>query len=290
MEQQYAAPRSIAEAVALLEGGNGDARILAGGTDLLVQMRSGRARPGLVVDVKRIPELTLVHLGAEGLRLGAGASCATIREVPGIADAYPGLLDAVALIGSEQIQGRASVGGNLCNASPAADTAPALIAVGAECVIAGPRGTRTIPVEDFVTGPGRNALDAGELLVELRIPPLPPRSADAYLRFIPRSEMDIAVVGAGVWIALDPSGRCTAARVALGAVAPTPLAVPAAADALIGTQLDDAALAAAASAASEACDPIDDLRGTIAYRRRVAGVLTRRAAAQAADRARERGE
>jgi carbon-monoxide dehydrogenase medium subunit len=290
-QEGYAAPRSIAEAVALLESSNGgDARVLAGGTDLLVQMRSGRARPGLVVDVKRIPELTLVHLGAEGLRLGAGASCAEIREVPGIADAYPGLLQAVALIGSEQIQGRATVGGNLCNASPAADTAPALIALGAECVVAGPRGTRSIAVEEFVTGPGRNALAPGELLVELRIPPLPPRSADAYLRFIPRSEMDIAVVGVGVWVALDASGRCEAARVALGAVAPTPLLVPAAADALIGTPLDEAALAAAASAASEACDPIDDMRGTIAYRRRVAGVLTRRAAALASARARERGE
>ncbi len=284
----YEAPRSLAEALELLGGANGvEARVLAGGTDLLVQLRS-RLASGLVVDVKRIPELATLSYDEQGLRLGAAVPAAEIREHPEIEQAYPGLMEAAALIGSEQIQGRASVGGNLCNASPAADTVPALIALGASCGIAGKGGSRTLPVEQFVVSPGKNALGPGELLVELRIPPPAPSSADAYLRFIPRSEMDIAVVGAGVCVTLVAKGRCTTARVALAAVAPTPLLAPAAADALVGTDLDDAALERAAAAASEACQPIDDKRGTAVYRRKVAGVLVRRAASIAAERARRR--
>jgi carbon-monoxide dehydrogenase medium subunit len=283
---RYEAPRTIEEAVVELSKGNGDARVLAGGTDLIVQMRMNHTRPGVVVDVKRIPDLTRIEFDGATLRLGAAAPCAAIREHPEIARAFPGLFEAVELIGSEQIQGRASVGGNLCNASPAADSVPALIALEAECVVAGPKGSRTIPAESFVTAPGQNVLERGELLVELRVSVPPERSADAYLRFIPRTEMDIAVVGSGVCVTLGADGDCTSARIALGAVAPTAIRVPEAERAVVGTDLGPEALERAAAEASGAARPIDDLRGPAWYRRHLAGVLTRRALAIARDRAR----
>jgi carbon-monoxide dehydrogenase medium subunit len=286
---QYEAPRSIGEAVELLKSSNGaDARVLAGGTDLLVQMRLGQRSPKVIVDVKRIPELLTTTLDDEGLRLGASVCAAEIFENEQIKALYPGLAEATDLIGSTQIQGRASLGGNLCNGSPAADAVPALIALGAECIVAGPDGQRSVPAESFTTGPGETVLKEGELLVEFRIARPAPRSADAYLRFIPRSEMDIAVVGAGVNLTLDANGICSAARVCLGAVAPTAILVPAAAEALIGTPVDEQALQRAGEASSAAANPIDDKRGTITFRKKVAGVLTRRAAAIAAERARER--
>ncbi len=286
---QYEAPRSIGEAIELLKSSNGAAaRVLAGGTDLLVQMRLGQRSPEVIVDVKRIPELLTTTLDDEGLRLGASVCAAEIFENEQIKALYPGLAEATDLIGSTQIQGRASLGGNLCNGSPAADAVPALIALGAECIVAGPDGQRSVPAESFTTGPGETVLKEGELLVEFRIARPAPRSADAYLRFIPRSEMDIAVVGAGVNLTLDANGICTAARVCLGAVAPTAILVPAAAEALIGTPVDEQALQRAGEASSAAANPIDDKRGTIAFRKKVAGVLTRRAAAIAAERARER--
>ena len=284
---RYEAPRSVAEAVALL-GADPDAKVIAGGTDLLVQFRNRQLVPSAFVDVKRIPDLMRVALEDGELRLGAGVPAAEIAAHPEIRQLWPGLAEATGLIGSSQIQGRASLGGNLCNSSPAADTVPALIALGARCLLAGPDGERQLAVEEFVTGPGQNVLAPGEFLVELRVPGPAPGSADAYLRLIPRSEMDIAVVGAGVALTLDGSGVCTAARVALGAVAPTPLLVPAAAEALVGSQVAGEALESAARAASAAADPIDDKRGTAWYRRKVAGVLTRRAAAIAAERARGR--
>jgi carbon-monoxide dehydrogenase medium subunit len=285
-EVEYDAPVSINDAVALLA--RSDSQVLAGGTDLLVQMRAVPPRHQRLVDVKRIPELVQISLDSSGLRLGSAVSCWEISQHKGLRESYPGLVEAAELIGSMQIQGRATLGGNLCNASPAADTIPALIALGAECTIAGPDGSRSASVEDFVTGPGQTILASAELLVEFRIPPPPERSADAYLRFIPRGEMDIAVVGAGVALTLDADGSCTEARVALGAVAPTPLRVDSAAAALVGTRIDEAALERAAAAASQATNPIDDKRGTADYRRHVAGVLTRRAAGIAAGRARER--
>ena len=217
-----------------------------------------------------------------------GSVTSPIFENDEVRTAYPGLVEAVDLIGSTQIQGRASVGGNLCNSSPAADTVPALIALEARCRIAGPAGEREVAVEDFVTGPGQNVLGTGELLVNLQIAARPPRSADAYLRFIPRTEMDIAVAGAGVDLTLDADGTCSRARVVLGAVAATAILVPEAAEALVGSTLDEASLARAAEAASEACRPIDDKRGTIAYRRTVSGVLVKRAALIAAERAGDR--
>ncbi len=283
-EIRYEAPTTIARASQLL--GEPGARVLAGGTDLIVQMRTGRTAPRVFVDVKRIPELASIRLDAGSLWLGAAVPAALVVENTEIGRLFPGLVESVDLIGSTQIQGRASVGGNLCNSSPAADTVPALIAIRAVCVIAGPGGERRVPVESFSTAPGRNVLAPGELLVGFEIPRPAARTADAYLRFIPRTEMDIAVVGAGVSVTLDAGGVCTHARVALGAVAPTAILVPAAVTALVGSRGDDAALARAASAASAAARPIDDKRGTIVYRRKVSGVLTKRAAAAAFERAR----
>jgi carbon-monoxide dehydrogenase medium subunit len=238
------------------------------------------------VDLKRLPGLVALSLGGDGLRLGAATPAAEICEVPEVRRLWPGLVEAVGLLGSTQIQGRGSVGGNLCNGSPAADTTCPLIVNRARALIAGPDGERMVDVEGFVTGPGRTVLRSGELLVALLVPRPAARTADAYLRLIPRSEMDIAAAGAAVSVTLDPEGVCTSARVAIAAVAPTPLLVPEAAEALVGTRLDDAALAGAGARASAAARPIDDKRGTAKYRRHVVGVLTRRAARIAAERAR----
>jgi CO/xanthine dehydrogenase FAD-binding subunit len=282
---QYESPGSIEEAVGLLAESGASARALAGGTDLLAQMKVGRQSPERIIDLKQIPELRGIDSDADGFRIGAAATGAEIGEHAELRAAWPGVVEAAELIGSTQIQGRASLGGNLCNASPAADTVPALIAAAAVCTLAGPGGRRELPVEEVVVAPGQTCLAAGEIVVDFRLPRPQARSSDAYLRLIPRSEMDIAVVGAGVWLTLGDDERCTACRVALGAVAPRPLPVPAAGEALVGHRVDGEALAALSAAASAAADPIDDMRGTRDYRIRVAGVLARRAAALAAKRA-----
>ena len=284
----YRSPGTVKEAVELLAAHNGAAHVLAGGTDLLVKLRAGLTAPQLVVDLKAIPQLRGIAADARGFRIGAATSCAEIGEHAALSAAWPGVVEALQLIGSTQIQGRATAGGNLCNASPAADSVPAMIAAGAVCEVAGPGGEREVPVESIVTGPGKTSLARGEFVVGLRLPKPRPHSGDAYLRLIPRTEMDIAVVGVGVALALDEAGVCTHARVSLGAVAPTPLLMADGAKALIGTRVDAAALAALAAAASAACKPIDDKRGTIAYRVKVAGVLARRAAQIALERARAR--
>lgn len=284
---QYEAPGSVDEAVGLLAGAKGNARVLAGGTDLLVQLRTGGVKPDLVVDIKRIGELSQISgNAASGFVIGAATPGCLIGEHKELAKAWPGVVEGMELIGSTQIQGRATPGGNLCNASPAGDCTPGLVAAGATCVIAGPNGRREVAVEQVPAGPGKTTLGKGEFVVAIKLPPRPKNSGDAYLRMIPRTEMDIAIVGAGVSLTLDASGVCTSARVALGAVAPTVLLVADAAKALIGSKLDDAALAKLAAAASAACKPIDDKRGTIEYRTKVAGVLARRAAVIARDRAR----
>jgi len=284
----YTAPSTVEEAVRALAGASGVAKVLSGGTDLLVQLRSGRAKPDLIVDTKKIPGISDISERDGGFVIGAATPSAVIGECEALRQAWPGVVEAANLIGSTQIQGRASLAGNLCNASPAADSVPALIAARATCVVAGTNGRREVPVESIVTGPGRTSLDRDELIVEFHLPKRPPRSADAYLRFIPRTEMDIAVVGAGVNVTLDAVGACTDARVVLGAVAPTAVLVPDAAAALIGRALDAAALAALDQAARRACRPIDDKRGTIAYRTKVAGVMARRAATTAYERAGKR--
>jgi carbon-monoxide dehydrogenase medium subunit len=284
-EMRYEAPTTLEGAVALLAGAQGLAKVLAGGTDLLIQMRSARVTPELVVDLKRIPEMTSIVAENGGFRVGAAVSCMALSEHAAFAKAWPGVTEAAMLIGSYQIKGRASVGGNLCNASPAADSVPALIVAGAVANVVGPNGRRAAPVEDIATGPGKNSLAKGEIVASFSLPPRPARSGDAYLRFIPRTEMDIAVVGAGVNLTLDAKGICSQARVSLGAVAERALLVSEAAAALIGTKVDAATLKNLAAAASAACRPIDDKRGTKEYRIKVAGVMARRAAEIALDRA-----
>jgi carbon-monoxide dehydrogenase medium subunit len=284
---QYVAPRTLDEAIGAFAAAGSAARIMAGGTDLLVQMRSGAVRPGLIVDIKKITELTGIEETADGgFCVGAAASGMELAEHPRFGKVWPGVLEAVNLIGSKQVQGRASAGGNLCNGSPAGDSVPAMIAAGAIVTLQGPSGRRQMAVEKVPASPGRTHLLPGEILVSFTLPPRPRGSSDAYLRMIPRTEMDIAVVGCGVSLTLK-DGVCIAVRVGLGAVAPTVLLVEPAAQALIGSKLDDAAVSAAAKACSAACRPIDDKRGTIAYRTKVAGVLLKRTVAIAAKRARQ---
>jgi CO/xanthine dehydrogenase FAD-binding subunit len=284
----YRSPRTVKEAVDLLAVHNGAAHALAGGTDLLVKLRAGMVAPQLVVDLKAIPQLRGIATDGNGFRIGAATSCAEIGEHAALSKAWPGVVEALQLIGSTQVQGRATAGGNLCNASPAADSVPAMIAAGVTCNIAGPAGEREVPVENIVVAPGKTSLARGEFIVDFRLSNPRPHSGDAYLRLIPRTEMDIAVVGVGVALSLDAAGVCTHARVGLGAVAPTPLLVADGAKALIGTRVDAPALAALAAATSAACNPIDDKRGTVAYRVKVAGVLARRAAQIALERAKAR--
>lgn len=281
---RYEAPATIAGAVGILAADPG-AKVLAGGTDLLVQYQSGARRPTVFLDVKRIPELTSIVADDTGVVIGAAAPAAAICSHPVVSAWFPGVVDGVKLIGSTQIQSRGSIGGNLCNGSPAADSVCALITAGATARVVGPSGEREVPVDGFVLSPGRTVLAPGELLVSVRLPKPAARTADAYQRLIPRTEMDIAVASVSVAVSVDADGVCTDARVAIGAVAPTPRLVPEAGAALVGSRFDAAALERAAAAASAAAQPIDDKRGTVTYRRTVVGVLTKRVAAIAASRA-----
>lgn len=282
---RYERPATLKAASALLAKEKGQAFVLAGGTDLLVRLRTGFIEPDLVVDIKRIAGTHTIQKTASGFKIGASVSGAQLAEHAQLKKTWPGVVEAANLIGSKQVQGRCTMTGNLCNASPAADSVPALVAAGAKAAIVGPKGKRTVPVEQIPIGPGKTSLKKGEIIESLLLPKRPPRSGDAYLRFIPRTEMDIAVVGVGVNLTLDAKGICTNARVSLGAVAPTVLLVPEAAKAIIGTKLDAKALDALAAACSAACRPIDDKRGTRDFRIKVAGVLARRAAVIARQRA-----
>src|SRR5205814_7208258 len=261
-EIQYQTAKTVKEAVKFMLAAKGKGYILAGGTDLLVQMKSGVREPGTIVDVKKIPEMVSIVEKNGSFTIGAAASAAVIGEHKKLKKAWPGVVEAINLIGSTQVQGRASAGGNLCNASPAADSVPALVAAGCIVTIQGPTGRRKVPVEKFNAGPGKTTLKAGEIVVSLTLPARPRGSIDAYLRLIPRTEMDIAVVGCGVSLTMK-GDTCASARVSLGAVAPTVLLVEAAGKALAGSKLDEAALDAAAAACSAVCRPIDDKRGTI---------------------------
>jgi len=288
----YHAPASVDEAVGLLADDDRHARPLAGGTDLLVQLRRNQLEVDLVVDLKRIPELDRIVLDpAQGLTVGATVTCARLCEYPGLREAYPGLVDAVSIIGGTAIQGRATVGGNLCNAAPSGDSIPALIVLGATCTVAGPKGTRAVPVASFCTAPGVSVLGRGELLVSIHCPSPLPRSGASYLRFTPRREMDLAVAGAGAWVALsEDRSRIVDARIALSAVAPTPLLVQAAGEALVDQAPSEEAFARAASLAQQAARPISDVRGTEAQRRHLVGVLVKRALRVAVSRAKEENE
>lgn len=281
----YLSPSSVDDAVKALSGTS--ARALSGGTDLLVQVRSGRAKPDQIVDLKRIPGLIGIRAENGGFVIGSATCGAMLSEHPTLSKIWPGVVEAANLIGSTQVQGRASLGGNLCNASPAADSVPALIAARASCVIAGPAGTREAAVETIVTGPGKTSLAAGEFIIAFKLPPRGAKASDAYLRMIPRTEMDIAVAGAAVSLALDANGVCTSAFVALGAVAPTALLVADAGQALIGSRLEAVALTRMEEAVRAACQPISDKRGTADYRTKIAAVLAHRAAVIAWNRAKE---
>ena len=281
---QYQSPDTL-EAAAKLLASSENARILAGGTDLLVQMRAEVLSPALIVDIKRIAETRTIKEEAGGFRIGAAVTGAELKEHAKLKSIWPGVVEAANLIGSTQVQGRATMGGNLCNGSPAADSVPALIAAGAIATVVGPNGRRDIKVEDVMLAPRKLALQKGEIIASFLLPPRT-QASDAYLRFIPRTEMDIAVVGCGVSLTLDGAGTCTAARMSLGAVAARPLLVDA--KALVGTKVDDAALAKLEAAARAACSPIDDKRGTKEFRIDVAGVLARRTALIALERARKK--
>jgi carbon-monoxide dehydrogenase medium subunit len=282
---KYEAPSSLGDAIMLLTRASRMSRILAGGTDVIVQMETDLIEPELVVDIKKIPELRQIVVENGAFRIGAAVTGMELTDHQAFCKAWPGVIDGVKLIGSMQIKGRATVGGNLCNASPAADSVPALIAAGAIARIAGPNGTRDVLVETIPTAPGKTSLAKGEIVVSFLFPPRPARTGDAYLRMTPRTEMDIAVVGVGINIALDAGGVCTAARVSLGAVASTALLVKEAGAVLMGSRLDAAALDRLAQAAGAACRPIDDKRGTKEYRVKVARVLAKRAALLALERA-----
>lgn len=284
---EYEAPASVDAAVQLLSGHAGTSRPLAGGTDLIDQVRTGRLEPDLVVDIKKIPELGVLDVSEAGLRLGAAVPCYRIAENSGIQNDYSALVDSCRIIGGTQIQSRASVGGNLCNSGPAADSTPSLIALDGVAVIAGSEGQREVPVADFCTGPGQNVLEPGELLVEITFPAPAENSGSHYRRFIPRREMDIAVVGVGAAVVLDETlETIVSARIALAAVGPTPLFVTAAGEALAGQAVGDESFAAAAAAARDAASPIDDMRGTVEFRKHVTGVLTERVLREAVARAR----
>jgi CO/xanthine dehydrogenase FAD-binding subunit len=280
----YHTPDTLDQASSLLAANKG-AKPLAGGTDLIVQMQSGRAAPAAIIDLKRIASLREIREEAGYFAIGAAVPCTSLKNNKALVAEWPGVVEAANLIGSVQVRNRATMSGNLCNASPAADSVPALVAAGATAVVRGASGEREVPVEQIPTGPGKTSLADGEFVSEIRIPRQQKGGSDAYLRSIPRTEMDIAVVGAGASIVLDASGTCTAARIAVGAVAPTVLLVEEASKALVGSKLDDAAVAKMMEAVSAACNPIDDKRGTVAYRKAMAGVLAKRVVQIARERA-----
>jgi len=283
----YATPHSVREAVDLLSEAGGRAKIMAGGTDLLVALRAAVYDIDLVVDGKNIPELNeITYDPTNGLTLGAAVPCYKIYGNQAVSSAYPGLIDAASLIGGTQIQGRASLGGNLCNATPSGDSIPVMIALGATANVSGPNGNRQIALEDFCTGVRQNAMESDEILVSLHFPAPVANSGANYLRFIPRNEMDIAVAGAGVSVVLD-NGNIKEARVALASVAPTPLFVKEAGEAIIGKPANEDTVKIASGIARDAARPITDMRGTIEFRQHLCEVLTRRALNTAIARAKE---
>ncbi|MBL9060914.1 xanthine dehydrogenase family protein subunit M [Tabrizicola sp.] len=282
---RYHTPRSFSDAATIAEASTGTLRFLAGGTDVLVQMRAGMVQPDDLIDLKHIPGVDRITPTPEGgWRIGVAVPGIVLGAHEGLLRDWPGVVEGMNLVGSTQVQGRATLAGNLCNGSPAADSVPGMVAAGAVVTVTGPKGDRDLPVEQVPTGPGRTSLAKGEVISAITLPPRGKNGGDAYLRFIPRTEMDIAVVGCAVNLRLD-GDRIVEARVALGAVAPTVILSEAAAKAIIGTTLGEAALAALAKAAEAAAKPISDKRGTKEFRIEVAGVLARRAAQIAYDRA-----
>lgn len=282
---RFESPDTIEKAVELLNTCDGVSRVLAGGTDVLVQLRLSLVEPDLIVDIKHIPGMRDIDEENGGYRIGAAVAGCELGEHAGLVAMWPGVVEAMELIGSTQVQGRATLVGNLCNASPAADSVPAMVAADAVATIVGPNGTRECAVVDIPVGPSKTSLTKGEIITSIYLPPHSDNAGDAYLRFIPRTEMDIAVSSSGVNMTIDGDGIITDAKVTLGAVAPTVLVVADAANAIIGTKLDDAAIDGLMSACSAACNPIDDKRGTIEFRTKTAAVMAKRAALIAYSRA-----
>ena len=282
---RYLAASSAREAARALAAESGVTRVLAGGTDVLVQLKAGMVEPALIVDIKKIPGIAEIVPEAGGFRIGAAVPNVALGEHSGVVALWPGVVEGANLIGSTQVQGRCTMVGNLCNASPAGDAVPGLVAANAVVRIAGPDGIRDCPVAEIPAGPGKTTLKKGEVITSVLLPARPKGASDAYLRFIPRTEMDIAVASAAVSLEIDASGTVTAARVVLGAVAPTVVVAEEAGKALVGTKLDDAALAKMAAACEAVCNPIDDKRGTVAFRTKTAGTLAKRAALIAYSRA-----
>ena len=288
-QMNFAAPKTVAGAVKLLAQNKGKSKVIAGGTDLLVQLRMGKINPKIIIDIKKIKETNQITIEKSGVRIGAAVSGAVVGESDYVKANWPGVVEALELIGSTQIQGRASLGGNLCNGSPAADSVPALIANGAMCRIAGPKGKRDVSAANFVKSPGKTILKRDEMLTSLFLPSRPVKSSSAYLRLIPRTEMDIAVVGAAASLTLDKNNECLDAIICLGAVAPKATIVRTAKKILVGNKINNDSLAALTLACEDACDPINDTRGTVAYRTKVAGVLAKRAIEIAHRRILEKG-
>ena len=274
----FVSPRTLDEAVQAMAGAGGNARALAGGSDLVDQMRVGRRTPSLVVDIKNIPDMQrLEYIPGEGLHMGAGVSCTRTGEYAPVAEHYPSIKEVCGLIGSTQIQNRASIAGNVCNSAPSGDTIPPLLTYDARCIVVGPSGRREVPIGEFFAGPGQNTMAADELLLEIVVPPPPANSSGHYLRFIPREEMDIAVAGSASMIAVDPaSKRCTTARIALASVAPTPVRARDAEAALEGQVLNEDVVKAASDLTPNATSPISDVRGSVEYRKELCKVLTQR--------------
>lgn len=274
---EFAAPKSLEEAYKILSRADADVRALAGGTDLIDQVHQGRRKPSIVMDIKGIPEMKRLAFDREGLHIGAGASCTDIYNFPPVKKNYISIAESAALVGSVQIQNRAGIGGNICNAAPSADTAPSLIVHNARVVIAGPKGQRVLPIEQFFLGPGQNAMAKDEILLGIVVPPPPTSSASHYLRFIPREEMDIAVAGVASMVVIDPKSKvCKTARIALASVAPTPVRAKDAEAVLEGHVINEALIREAGEKAINAAKPITDVRGSIEYRKELVKVLTRR--------------
>ncbi|MDF1819608.1 MAG: xanthine dehydrogenase family protein subunit M [Immundisolibacteraceae bacterium] len=282
----FATPTSVSDAVAILAKEGSNARLLAGGTDLLIGMRVGRATPGLVVDAKQIPELKQYKLDSNGLQLGSAVTCRTLYEDPAVVDTYPALIESAELIGGMQTQGRASIGGNLCNAAPSGDSIPTLIVLGAEAVVIGPNGQRNLAVEDVCVAPGKTSLADNELLLTINIPAPAANSGACFQRFIPRNEMDIAIASVASSVVLSGDGSTfESARIALGAVGPTPIFAQGAGDLLAGKPVNEASIQEAADAAEAVATPINDMRGTIEQRKHLINVLTKRTLREAVARA-----
>lgn len=282
---RYVKPESFEAAARLLRDEDGVSRILAGGTDVLVQLKAEMVEPDLMVDMKHLPGMRDIVAEDGGFRIGAAVSGAQMGEHDALKALWPGVVEGVELIGSSQVQSRATMAGNLCTGSPSGDSVPAMVTAGAVARVQGPDGRRDVPVVDIPTGPGENSLAKGEFITSIFLPARPERASDAYLRFIPRTEMDIAVSSAAVSLELDGDGVVTAAHVAIGAVAPTVLLVKDAGAALVGSKLEETAIAGLVAAVEAACNPITDKRGTIGFRTRTAGVLAMRAAHIAYSRA-----